>query len=225
MNQPSILLTDLYQLTMLQAYYDHGMEETAVFEFFVRKLPEDRNFLLAAGLEQVLDYLESARFTAEELSWLDATGRFNRRLLDALADWRFTGDVDAMAEGTPFFPGEPILNVVAPLPQAQLVETRIINLLQLQTMIAAKAARSVLAAGGRCWSTSACAAPTAPRPGCCRPAPATWPASAAPRPCWPASGGAFPCTAPWPIPTSRLTPPRSRPSRTSPAPTRKGRPS
>ena len=149
MNEPSILLTDFYQLTMLQAYFDHGLEETAVFEFFVRKLPAKRNFLLAAGLEQVLDYLEGARFSAEELSWLAAGGRFNRRFLDALANWRFTGDVEAMAEGTPFFPGEPILRVVAPLPQGQLVETRIINLLQLQSMVAAKAVRSVLAARGR----------------------------------------------------------------------------
>jgi len=148
-NEPSILLTDFYQLTMLQAYFDHGLEETAVFEFFVRKLPAKRNFLLAAGLEQVLDYLEGARFSAEELSWLAAGGRFNRRFLDALANWRFTGDVEAMAEGTPFFPGEPILRVVAPLPQGQLVETRIINLLQLQSMVAAKAVRSVLAARGR----------------------------------------------------------------------------
>ena len=149
MNEPSILLTDFYQLTMLQAYFDHSLEETAVFEFFVRKLPAKRNFLLAAGLEQVLDYLEGVWFSAEELSWLAAGGRFNRRFLDALANWRFTGDVEAMAEGTPFFPGEPILRVVAPLPQGQLVETRIINLLQLQSMVAAKAVRSVLAARGR----------------------------------------------------------------------------
>ena len=145
----SVLLTDLYQLTMLQAYHDQGMDGTAVFEFFVRKLPECRNFLMAAGLEQVLDYLEPLRFEAEDLEWLAASGRFSREFVDTLADLRFTGDVDAMPEGTVFFADEPILRVTAPLPQAQLVETRIINLLQFQTLVASKAARSALAAPGR----------------------------------------------------------------------------
>ena len=142
----SLLLTDLYQLTMLQAYYDRGMEETAVFEFFVRNLPERRNFLMAAGLEQVLEFLQHARFTAEEIDWLASTGRFNPRMISRLGDWCFTGDVHAMPEGTIFFDNEPILRVTAPLPEAQLVETRIINLLQFQVLIASKAARSVLAA-------------------------------------------------------------------------------
>ncbi|HRH81485.1 MAG TPA: nicotinate phosphoribosyltransferase [Thiobacillaceae bacterium] len=145
----SVLLTDLYQLTMLQAYFDRGMGETAVFEFFARKLPDGRNFLLAAGLEQVLDFLEGLRFTEEELAWLAGTGRFHDRFLASLGKLRFTGDVEAMAEGTVFFPDEPILRVAAPLPQAQLVETRIINLLQFQTLVASKAARVRLAAPGR----------------------------------------------------------------------------
>src|SRR5512135_2188376 len=132
----SVLLTDLYQLTMLQAYHDQGMGKTAVFEFFVRKLPESRNFLLAAGLAQVLDFLETLRFTKDDIEWLAANGRFSRGFVDALADFRFTGDVDAMSEGTPFFVDEPILRVTAPLPQAQLVETRVINLLQFQTLVA-----------------------------------------------------------------------------------------
>ena len=142
---PSILLTDLYQLTMLQTYFDRGMEATAVFEFFVRKIPEGRNFLMAAGLQQVLEFLETARFTDEDIGWLAGTGRFNQAFLARLAQWRFTGDVDAMAEGTVFFTDEPILRVVAPLPEAQLVETRIINLLQFQVLVASKAARCVLA--------------------------------------------------------------------------------
>ena len=145
----SALLTDLYQLTMLQVYHDRGMNGTAVFEFFVRKMPEHRNFLLAAGLEQVLDYLETLRFTEQELDWLAGCGRFGRGFVDSLAALRFTGDVAAMAEGTPFFPDEPILRVAAPLPQAQLVETRIINLLQFQVRGAAKAARVRLAAPGK----------------------------------------------------------------------------
>ncbi len=143
------LLTDLYQLTMLQAYFDGGMTQTAAFEFFVRKLPPQRNFLVAAGLEQVLDYLETLRFSDAELEWLAACGRFRQEFIDRLAALRFTGDVDAMAEGTVFFADEPILRVTAPLPQAQLVETRIINLLQYQSMVASKAVRCAIAAGGR----------------------------------------------------------------------------
>lgn len=142
----SALLTDLYQLTMLQAYVQHGLEDTAVFEFFIRKLPEQRSFLMAAGLEQTLQYLEELHFTAPELEWLAGTGKFNDDFLGYLKELRFRGDVHAMAEGTVFFSDEPILRVTAPLPQAQLVESRLINLLHFQTMIASKAARCVLAA-------------------------------------------------------------------------------
>jgi nicotinate phosphoribosyltransferase len=145
----SLLLTDLYQLNMLQAYRDAGMTAAAVFEFFVRKLPAGRGFLVAAGLEQVVDFLERARFGEAELAWLEASGRFKRDLLDDLARWRFTGDVHAMPEGTVFFPDEPILRVVAPLPEAQLIESRLINILHFQTLIASKAARMVLAAPGK----------------------------------------------------------------------------
>ncbi len=146
MNSFSPLLTDLYQLTMVQAYLDHGMDAPAVYEFFVRKLPENRNFLVAAGLESVLDFLESVQFSKEELAWLEASGRFNQRFLDYLAAFRFRGDVHAMPEGTLFFADEPILRITAPIPMAQLVETRIINLLHLQTLVASKAARVTLAA-------------------------------------------------------------------------------
>ncbi len=143
----SALLTDLYQLTMAQTYLEQGMEESAVFEFFVRRLPPHRNFLLAAGLEQVLDFLSGLRVTQEELTWLKETNRFSAALLRYLETLRFTGDVDAIPEGTLFFPGEPILRIVAPMPLAQIVETRIMNLLNFQSMIASKAARSVLVAG------------------------------------------------------------------------------
>jgi nicotinate phosphoribosyltransferase len=150
MNPPSgALLTDLYQLTMLQTYVEQGMEEPAVFEFFIRKLPPRRNFLLAAGLEQALEYLETLRFTDRELDWLKTGGRFPAPFVDYLARLRFTGDVHAMPEGTVFFPDEPVLRVIAPLPQAQLVETRLINLLHFQTVIASKAARLVLLAQGK----------------------------------------------------------------------------
>ncbi|MCY3599181.1 MAG: nicotinate phosphoribosyltransferase [Gemmatimonadetes bacterium] len=142
----SALLTDLYQLTMLKAYWEHGMHETAVFEFFVRRLPPNRNFLLAAGLAHALDYLEGLRFEPDELEWLGGQPGFPRAFVDWLADLRFTGDVDAMPEGTVFFPEEPLLRVTAPLPQAQLVETRLISLLNYASLIASKAVRFRLAA-------------------------------------------------------------------------------
>jgi nicotinate phosphoribosyltransferase len=144
--RPSALLTDLYQLNMIQAYLDHGETKTAVFEFFVRTLPARRGFLVAAGLDQALDYLENLRFSEAEIEWLRGTGRFGKNLLDYLTDFRFGGDVHAMPEGTVFFAGEPILWVTAPLPQAQFVESRLINILHFQTLIASKAARMVLAA-------------------------------------------------------------------------------
>jgi nicotinate phosphoribosyltransferase len=143
------LLTDLYQLNMVQAYLDNAMTKSAVFELFSRKLPKGRNFLMAAGLEQALSFLETVRFGGEELDWLRRSGRFNDRFIDYVARFRFSGDVDAMAEGAVFFADEPILRVTAPIAEAQLVETRLINLLHLQSLVASKAARMVLAAEGR----------------------------------------------------------------------------
>jgi nicotinate phosphoribosyltransferase len=144
-----VLLTDLYMLTMLQGFFDEGMEAPATYEFFVRKLPPTRGFLLAAGLEQVLEYLETLRFSTEELAWLSATGHFSKEFVGYLGELRFRGDVYAMPEGTVFFANEPILRVTAPIPQAQLVETRVINLLHFQSLVAAKAARCVLTAPGK----------------------------------------------------------------------------
>ena len=138
------LLTDLYQLTMLQAYWRSGMNETAVFEFFVRKLPTQRSFLIAAGLEQAIDYLEGLHFRTEDIAWLRASRRFDPGFLDWLRGFRFTGAVDAMPEGTVFFSDEPILRIAAAMPEAQFVESRLVNLLHFQTMIASKAARMVL---------------------------------------------------------------------------------
>lgn len=145
----SALLTDLYQLNMIQAYLDEGFLQDAVFEFFFRRLPKRRAFLLAAGLEQALDYLESMRFKVDEIDWLRSTGRFRQNCLDYLSGLRFTGDVYAMPEGTVFFADEPILRIVAPLPLAQLVETRLINILHFQCLIASKATRMKLAAPGK----------------------------------------------------------------------------
>jgi nicotinate phosphoribosyltransferase len=145
----SILLTDLYELTMLQAYFEQRMNGTAAFELFVRKLPPQRNFLIAAGLAQVIEYLLDLRFTAEDLAWLGQTGRFHPAFLESLHDFRFTGDIDAMPEGTVFFADEPIARIVAPLREAQLVESRVMNLMHFETLIASKAARCVLSAPGR----------------------------------------------------------------------------
>jgi nicotinate phosphoribosyltransferase len=145
----SPLLTDLYQLTMLQGYYEQGMNDTAVFEFFSRKLPDSRGFLVAAGLEQVLAFLEGIRFRGKELDYLKRTRTFSDDFVDSLADLRFTGDVHAMPEGTVFFADEPIIRVTAPMREAQLVETRVINLLHYETLVASKAARCVLAAPDR----------------------------------------------------------------------------
>jgi nicotinate phosphoribosyltransferase len=145
----SPLLTDLYQLNMVEAYLRGGQTKIAVFEFFVRKLPPQRSFLIAAGLDSALDFLENVRFSDDDLAWLGASGRFGSDLLNYLAGFRFTGDVHAVAEGTAFFANEPILRVTAPIAEAQLVETRLINILQFQSLIAAKAARMVLQAPGK----------------------------------------------------------------------------
>jgi nicotinate phosphoribosyltransferase len=147
--RPSALLTDLYQINMMQGYLDQGETKPAVFELFFRNLPERRGFLIAAGLEQALDYLENLHFPPAEIAWLRSTGRFSDSLLDYLAAFRFAGDVHAVPEGTAVFANEPILRITAPLPQAQFVESRLINILHFQTMIAAKAARMMLAAPGK----------------------------------------------------------------------------
>jgi nicotinate phosphoribosyltransferase len=143
------LLTDLYQLTMAQAYVAEGMQEPAVFELFVRQLPPGRNYLVACGLEDVLEFLEGLQFGTEDLEYLASLGRFRPEFLDYLGALRFSGTVRAMPEGTVFFAGEPVLEVVAPLPQAQLVETYLLNQIHFQTLIASKAARVVTAAAGR----------------------------------------------------------------------------
>lgn len=152
MPSTSPLTTDLYELNMVQAYLDKGEDKEAVFEFFVRRLPPRRGFLLAAGLDDALDYLETLRFSAAEIDWLKSTGRFRDNLLDYLKNFRFTGDVHAIPEGSVCFPNEPLIRITAPLPQAQLVESRLINILHFQTLIASKAARMVLAAPGKILS-------------------------------------------------------------------------
>ncbi|UVE68344.1 nicotinate phosphoribosyltransferase [Burkholderia pyrrocinia] len=144
-----VLLADLYELTMMQAGFDAGMNDVASFEFFVRAQPRSRGFLMAAGLEPVLDYLEGVRFGTPGIERLAATGRFRANFLASLADFRFTGTVDAMPEGTVFFADEPILRITAPFREAQFVESRVMNLLHYATLVASKAARATLVAHGR----------------------------------------------------------------------------
>ena len=143
------LLTDLYQLTMAQAYFQLGMKGSAVFELFVRRLPGPRRFLIAAGLEQALEYVETLRFTANELAFLSSAGLFRREFLDYLGQVEFSGSIHALVEGTPFFAEEPVLRVTAPILEAQLLESRLINIMHVQTAIASKAARCVIAARGK----------------------------------------------------------------------------
>jgi nicotinate phosphoribosyltransferase len=145
----SALLTDFYQLTMLQAYFREDYRGMASFELFVRKLPSQRNFLVAAGLESLLEFLEHFRISGEECAWLGGLPHFTPDFIEFLGGLRFTGEVQALPEGTIFFQNEPIIRVTAPLPEAQIIETRLINLMQLQIMIASKAVRSVLAAPGK----------------------------------------------------------------------------
>jgi nicotinate phosphoribosyltransferase len=143
------LLTDQYELTMLQAYRAEGMHERAVFSLFVRSLPEQRNFLLACGLDAALAYLETLHFSPDALAHLASTGTFDAGFLKWLGGLRFTGDVWAVPEGTPVFGEEPLLEVEAPLPEAQLVESFLMNQIHAQTVLASKAVRVKTAAGPR----------------------------------------------------------------------------
>ncbi len=143
------LVTDLYELTMAQSYHEHRMSAPATFSLFIRRFPPDRPYMVAAGLEDVLRYLEAFRFSPEALAYLRSTHIFSGEFLDSLATLRFTGDVWAMPEGALFLPNEPILEVTAPIIEAQLVETYLINQVNLQSLIATKAARCVVAARGR----------------------------------------------------------------------------
>jgi nicotinate phosphoribosyltransferase len=145
------LFTDLYQLTIAAGYLAAGRHQrTATFELFIRRLPPSRAFVVAAGLETALEYIRSLRFTPDEIDWLRTIPALRRApagFFDCLANLRFTGDVWAMAEGTPFFPQEPLLRVSAPLVEAQLLETTLLSIINFQTSIASKAARLVAAAG------------------------------------------------------------------------------
>lgn len=143
------LLTDLYELTMAASYFENGMANPATFSLFIRKYPSNRAYFVAAGLEDFLDYVTDFRFSEDDLAYLDNTGMFSHDFLHYLKNVRFTGTVRALAEGEIFFKDEPILEVTAPIIEAQILETFAINTINLQSMIATKAARCVHAAKGR----------------------------------------------------------------------------
>ncbi|MGM0423928.1 MAG: nicotinate phosphoribosyltransferase [Thermodesulfobacteriota bacterium] len=147
--QDQALVTDLYELTMLQAYTGLNMEQEAVFSLFVRKLPRNRNYLVACGLDDVLDLVQELSFSTSALDYLQSLDLFQPDFLRWLQDFRFTGTIFAVEEGTPIFSQEPLLEVVAPIGQGQLLETLLLNQIHLQTMIASKACRVVKAARDR----------------------------------------------------------------------------
>ncbi len=140
------LLTDLYELTMCASYFDNKINDIATFDLFIRDLPPNRSYFIAVGLEDVLSYLKNIKFKDEHIEFLKSKKIFKNDFLDYLKNFKFTGDVFALPEGTIFFPNEPILSVTAPIIEAQLVETFLLNTINLQTTIATKASRVVLAA-------------------------------------------------------------------------------
>lgn len=147
---PSLLLTDLYELTMAAAFFENGFNPVASFELFVRRLPKNRSYLIAAGLEQCLEFIENARFHPRDIEYLRDQPIFQHvsdSFFSHLADLRFTGDISAMPEGTLAFPEEPILRVTAPLIEAQILETFLLTSITYQTLVASKASRIVQAAG------------------------------------------------------------------------------
>jgi len=143
------LLTDLYQLTMVGGYYLLGKkDQRASFDYFFRKIPEEGGFCVAAGLEQLIDYIQNIHFSPGDIDYLKSLNLFPSAVLDYFQELRFTGDLYAVPEGTLVFPQEPLLRVTAPLPEAQFIETALLNILNFQTLVATKAARVCIAANG-----------------------------------------------------------------------------
>lgn len=143
------LLTDLYELTMMQGYfYEKDVNETVIFDAFFRNNPNNNGFSICAGLEQVIDYIENLHFDEADIAYLRSLGLFKDDFLDYLSEFKFTGDIYAIPEGSVIFPREPLVKVIAPIMQAQLVETAILNIVNHQCLIATKAYRIVHAAAG-----------------------------------------------------------------------------
>ena len=150
MNKQNLtLLTDLYELTMMQGYFQHkDQNETVIFDAFYRANPGEGGYSVAAGLEQVIQYIKELHFSEEDIEYLAGLGIFGRDFLDYLKDFKFTGDIYAIPEGSVIFPREPLIKVIAPIMQAQLIETAVLNIINHQSLIATKAARVCYAARG-----------------------------------------------------------------------------
>ena len=142
------LLTDLYELTMMQGYYKTGENDSVIFDVFYRKNPSGSGYAIACGLEQVIDYIKNLSFSYDDIDYLRGLGIFDEDFLEYLAGYHFTGDIYAIPEGTVVFPKEPLLKVIAPIMEAQLVETAILNIINHQSLIATKASRVCYAADG-----------------------------------------------------------------------------
>ena len=142
------LLTDLYELTMMQGYFKNPTNQTVIFDMFYRTNPCGGSFAIAAGLEQMIEYIENLRFTEEDVEYLRSLNIFQEDFLEYLSTFHFTGDIYAIPEGTIVFPREPLVKVIAPIMEAQLVETAILNIINHQSLIATKAARVCYAARG-----------------------------------------------------------------------------
>ena len=143
------MMTDLYELTMMNGYWRYGMaKNVAVFDLFYRKQGDETAHAVAAGLEQAIEYVRSLHFSTEDIAYLRSLNTFDEGFLNLLKNFRFTGDIDAVPEGTIVFPTEPIVRVCAPMIEAQLVETALLNIINHQTLIATKASRVVQAAQG-----------------------------------------------------------------------------
>ena len=147
-NQNLTLLTDLYELTMMQGYFNEQSNDTVIFDAFYRKNPSGSGYAIAAGLQQIIDYVKNLSFTYDDIDYLRGLGIFSEDFLEYLAGFHFTGDIYAIPEGSIVFPQEPLIKVIAPIMQAQLVETAILNILNHQSLIATKASRVCYAAGG-----------------------------------------------------------------------------
>ncbi len=143
------LLTDFYELTMMQGYYNNNNNETVIFDVFYRENPSGSGYAICAGLEQVIEYIKALSFTNDDIDFLRSQNIFNESFLNYLKDFHFTGDIYAIPEGTVVFPMEPLVKVVAPIMEAQLIETALLNIINHQSLIATKASRVVYAAGGQ----------------------------------------------------------------------------
>ena len=147
-NRNLTLLTDLYELTMMQGYFKSNSNETVVFDLFYRKNPSDSGYAIACGLEQAIEYIKSLNFSYEDIEYLRNTNIFDEDFLTYLSSFHFSGDIYAIPEGSVVFPKEPLVKVIAPIMEAQLIETALLNIVNHQSLIATKASRVAFAAQG-----------------------------------------------------------------------------